>query len=72
VEFRTVLEVQPDCSAAEVERAARTSVALDRLVEIHALGSLAYYHKGAGSPENEDMISSIILGTSLLTARGVS
>jgi L-arabinose isomerase len=71
VEFRTVLEVQPDCSAAEVERAARTSVALDRLVEIHALGSLAYYHKGAGSPENEDMISSIILGTSLLTARGV-
>ena len=42
-----------------------------RLVEIHRLGSLAYYHKGVGSPENEDAISSIILGTSLLTARGV-
>jgi len=70
-EFRATLDVQPDCSAAELERAARTSVALDRLVEIHALGSLAYYHKGVGSAENEDAISSIILGTSLLTARGV-
>jgi len=70
-EFRARLDVQPDCSAEELERAARTSVALDRLVEIHALGSLAYYHKGVGSVENEDAISSIILGTSLLTARGV-
>ena len=34
------------------------------------MGSLAYYHKGVGSDENEDAISSIILGTSLLTARG--
>jgi L-arabinose isomerase len=70
-EFKTCFEVQPDCSVEELRRAARTSVALDRLVEIHRLGSLAYYHKGVGSPENEDAISSIILGTSLLTARGV-
>jgi L-arabinose isomerase len=70
-EFKTSFEVQPDCSAEELRRAARTSVALDRLVEIHRLGSLAYYHKGVGSPENEDAISSIILGSSLLTARGV-
>ena len=70
-EFRATLDVQPECSVEELDRAARTSVALDRLVEIHALGSLAYYHKGVGSAENEDAISSIILGTSLLTARGV-
>ena len=70
-EFKTAFEVQPDCSAAELERAARTSVALDRLVEVHGLGSLAYYHKGVGSPENEDALSSVILGASLLTARGV-
>ncbi len=70
-EFKTKLDVQADCSSEELERAARTSVALDRLVDIHALGSLAYYHKGVGSAENEDAISSIILGTSLLTARGV-
>jgi L-arabinose isomerase len=70
-EFKTCFDVQADCSEEELLRAARTSVALDRLVEGHNLGSLAYYHKGVGSPENEDAISSIILGTSLLTARGV-
>jgi len=70
-EFRTIFDVQQDCLPEELERAAQTSVALDRLVETHRLGSLAYYHKGLGSSENEDAISSIILGTSLLTARGV-
>jgi L-arabinose isomerase len=70
-EFKSAFDVQSDCSEAELSRAARTSVALDRLIERHKLGSLAYYHKGAGSAENEDAISSIILGTSLLTARGV-
>ena len=49
----------------------RTSVALDRLVENHRLGSLAYYYMGVGNPANEDAISSIILGTSLLTGRGI-
>ena len=70
-EFRTWFDIQADCSAEELLRAARTSLALDRLVENHNLGSLAYYHKGVGNSENEDAISSIILGTSLLTARGV-
>ena len=70
-EFEAYFDVQADCSVDELKRAARTSVALDRLVAAHRLGSLAYYHKGLGSPENEDAISSIILGTSLLTGRGV-
>jgi len=70
-DFRVSFDVQPDCPQEELERAARTSVALDRLVEIHKLGSLAYYYQGTGNPENEDAISSIILGTSLLTARGI-
>jgi L-arabinose isomerase len=70
-EFRCHLDVQPDCSIPELERAARTSVALDRLVADHDLGSLAYYYKGSGIPEHEDAMSSIILGNSLLTARGV-
>jgi L-arabinose isomerase len=69
--FAETFDVQADCSRAELERAARTSVALDRLVAEHALGSLAYYHMGTGCGENEDSISSIILGNSLLTARGV-
>jgi L-arabinose isomerase len=70
-EFRQKFDVQSDCPAEELDRAARTSVALDRMVEIHRLGSLAYYYQGTGNVENEDAISSIILGTSLLTARGI-
>ena len=69
--FRRVFDVQSDCSLDELNRAARTSVALDRLVKEHDLGSLAYYYIGTGNADNEDAISSIILGNSLLTARGV-
>jgi L-arabinose isomerase len=54
-----------------LEKAAITSVALDKLVAIHELGSMAYYYKGTGNPENEEAIASIILGNSLLTANGV-
>jgi len=69
--LREAFDVQSDCSETELERAARTSVALDLLVERRQLGSLAYYYQGTGNAENEDTISSIILGNSLLTARGV-
>ena len=69
--FKTVFAVQADCAPAELERAAKTSVALDRLVKEHDLGSLAYFYNGTGNAENEDAISSIILGNSLLTARGI-
>jgi L-arabinose isomerase len=69
--FRQAFDVEADCSAEELARAARTSVALDHLVEGHRLGSLAYYYMGTGNPANEDAIGSIILGTSLLTARGI-
>jgi L-arabinose isomerase len=70
-EFRQQFDVQQDCVKEELDRAARTSVGLDRLVEAHRLGSLAYYYQGSGNVENEDAISSIILGTSLLTAQGI-
>ncbi|MDB6094514.1 MAG: arabinose isomerase [Verrucomicrobia bacterium] len=70
-EFHQVFEIQPDCPAGDVSEAARTSVALDRLVKDYQLGSLAYFYKGTGVAENEATIASMILGTSLLTARGV-
>lgn len=70
-EFHEAFDVQADCAPEELERAARTSVALDRLAELHRLGSLAYYYMGTGNADNEDTISSIILGNSLLTARGI-
>jgi L-arabinose isomerase len=69
--FYDAFDIQNDCSSFELERAARTSVALDELVKLYDLGSLSYYYKGSGNADNEDTISSIILGNSLLTARGV-
>ena len=69
--FHDAFDIQPDCSDVELAAAAVTSVALDRLVSDYGLGSLAYYYKGTGNAENEEAISTIILGNSLLTARGV-
>jgi L-arabinose isomerase len=69
--LHTQFDVQPDCPPAELDRAARTSIALDRFVSTHELGALAYYYKGAGNAANEDTMSSIILGTSLLTANHI-
>jgi L-arabinose isomerase len=69
--FDEVFEVQEDCSTEELEKAAITSVALEMLVDKYKLGSLAYYYKGTGNIENEEAIASIILGNSLLTAKGI-
>lgn len=69
--FEDHFTIDADCSAIELTRAARTSVALDRLVAEHDLRSLAYYYKGTGVTANEDTMSSIILGTSLLTGRHI-
>lgn len=69
--FHNTFSVQADCSPYELDRAAKTSIALDTLVEKYKLGSLAYYYKGTPNSANQDTISSIILGNSLLTARGI-
>ncbi len=69
--FLETFDVQSDCSKDELKRAARTSVALDKLVHKYKLGSMAYFHKGTGNPQNEDTMSSVILGNSLLTANGI-
>ncbi|WP_409012539.1 arabinose isomerase [Dyadobacter sp. Leaf189] len=69
--FASEFEIQPDCPEAELRRAASTAVALDKLVARHGLGSMAYYHKGTGNVPNADTMSSVILGNSLLTARGI-
>lgn len=70
-EINNLFEVQADCSLEELRRAAKTAVALDQLVETLQLGSLAYYHKGVGNALNENTMTSIILGNSLLTGRNI-
>jgi L-arabinose isomerase len=69
--FFEIFDVQENCLPGELEKAAVTSVALENLVEVHKLGSMAYYYKGTGNVDNEETISSIILGNSLLTSNGV-
>jgi L-arabinose isomerase len=50
---------------------ARVSVGLDQLVADYALDSLAYYHRGLDGEIHERVGAGMILGASLLTARGV-
>lgn len=69
--FKEVFDVMSDSSEEELKRAARTSIALDNLIAKYKLGSMAYYYMGTGNQPNEDAISSIILGNSLLTANGI-
>jgi len=69
--FRNEFDIDKKCSEADLQQAARTSVALDKMVKKHDLGSMAYFYSGNGVQENEDAISSIILANSLLTSRGI-
>lgn len=69
--FYNAFDVQEECSSKALRESARTSVALDKLVEKYHLGSMVYYYQGSGVPENEDTMATIILGNSLLTANGV-
>lgn len=50
---------------------ARVSVGLDRLVDDFGLDSLAYYHRGLSGELHERLGAGMILGASLLTARGI-
>jgi L-arabinose isomerase len=70
--FEATFDMQPDCDSAELAHAARTAIALDQLAAAHSLGALAYFYSGSPGSSNEDTIASIILGTSMLTARGIS
>ena len=69
--FAKFFEVGKDCPDSELRRAAVTALALDQFIEKNDLDMMAYYYKGTGIPENENTMSSIILGTSMLTGRGI-
>ncbi len=70
-EFHTAFDVTSECSADEIDRAARTSVALDKLVEAHGLGSMAYYYEGESGNDYENIVTSIIAGNTLLTGKNI-
>lgn len=58
-------------NAKDLAWGARVSVGLDRLVADFDLDSLAYYHRGLAGETHERLGAGMILGASLLTARGI-
>ena len=70
-EFYEIFKVNSACGIYELERAAKTSVALDKIVEVHQLGSMAYYYEGRSGNQYENLVTSVIAGNTLLTGRGI-
>jgi L-arabinose isomerase len=70
-ETREVFSLADSVVADDLRWAARVSVGLDRLVADFDLDSLAYYHRGLDGETHERLGAGMILGSSLLTARGV-
>ncbi len=68
---RGVFELEDTVQDEDFRWAAKVSVGLDRLAEDFALDSLAYYHRGLAGEQHERLGAGMILGASLLTARGV-
>jgi L-arabinose isomerase len=68
---RRIFTIDGSVDADDFSWAARVSVGLDRLVDDFELDSLAYYHRGLNGEIHERLGAGMILGASLLTARGV-
>ena len=70
-EFAKRFDIAPACETTELERAARTAVALEALVIKHRLGSMAYYYEGQPGNPYENIATSVIAGNTLLTGQHV-
>lgn len=70
-EFHQYFKVSENCDKDEIIRAAYTSVALDKLVMAHHLGSMAYYYEGFAGNNYENIVTSVIAGNTLLTGKGI-
>ncbi|ASR38509.1 arabinose isomerase [Prauserella marina] len=70
-EAESVFDVDPSVNRQDLEWGAKVSVGLDRLVADFDLDSLAYYHRGLAGEQHERLGAGMILGASLLTARGI-
>ena len=70
-QFSTWFDVSQECSKEDLEQAALTSVALDRLAERFRLSALAYYYEGDGDPAYEKIVTTLIPGMTLLTGNSI-
>src|ERR1700759_4215588 len=63
--------IADEISPEQWDWSARVAVGLDRLVDDFALNGLTYYYRGVDGNEFERVAAGLIVGNSLLTARGV-
>ncbi len=70
-EFNNAFDVAEECEQSEIERAARTSIALDKLVKNRNLGSMSYYYEGESGNDYENIVTSVIAGNTLLTGKNI-
>jgi L-arabinose isomerase len=61
-----------DVPAADLAWAAQVAAGLDRLVDRFQLNGLTYYYRGLAGNRYERLGAGLILGNSLLTARGIA
>jgi L-arabinose isomerase len=66
-----VFAIDADVPASDLDWAARVAVGLDRLAADFALDGLTYYYRGLDGNEFERLGAGLILGNTLLTARGI-
>jgi L-arabinose isomerase len=66
-----IFEIDPSVQDEDLVWAARVSVGLDQLAKDFSLDSIAYYHRGLEGEQHERLGAGMILGASLLTARGI-
>lgn len=64
-------KISQDVTPEALRWSARVACGLDRLVADFDLNGLTYYYRGLDANENEELGASLIVGNSLLTARGI-
>jgi len=70
-ETRQVFQLADNVTPDDLDWAARVAVGLDRLAADFDLDGLTYYYRGLDGNEFERLGAGLILGNSLLTARGI-
>ncbi len=68
---RSIFRIDGTVDESDFDWAAKVSVGLDQLADDFNLDSLSYYHRGLDGELHERLGAGMILGASLLTARGV-